>query len=472
MRARLLSGIPFAVLKWRGISLDSFDGKSWSKTDRRRFLVRRSPDQQYWIRPMERSGDASRYEILMEPLATNALFGPHEIRAVSGQFQGGVEMDADDGEAIYTRFQSQRRLQYQVLSEVPSRARFTDMEVAEPVPFEIGATYLQLPSDLDPRVVELGLRITEKATSTIEKASAVEAYLKRYYQYTLNLTWSPGPQPLSSFLFDARAGHCEYFASSMAILLRAAGVPTRLVNGFLMGEYNPVGKDYIVRQSDAHSWVEVYVPGRGWLEFDPTPPDPNQKEMSLAVQLSHYVDAAELFWSSYILVYDSGAQLQLFHSAQDRVQSAHATMRNKSDQWVLRTQEIANSLAAHLRYRVETREFWTIVTVIVAAGVAFRNRMSIRTYLKIWRLRRGSGTVDENVVETLFYRAARLAERGGAKRRPAQTWREWICGLTDEGAPILARALEVFEKSKYGSIPVTSAEFLILEEAIRKLDAR
>src|SRR5439155_1103305 len=83
-----------------------------------------------------------------------------------------------------------------------------------------------------------------------------------------------------------KAGHCEYFASSMAILLRAAGIPTRVINGFLLGEYNPVGRDYIIRESDAHSWVEVYISGKGWVEFDPTPPDPNHREVDLWMKIS------------------------------------------------------------------------------------------------------------------------------------------------------------------------------------------
>ncbi len=138
---------------------------------------------------------------------------------------------------------------------------------------EVPGRYLQLPEDLDPRIANLATEITAKGKSTLEKAAMVETYLKRNYKYTLNLVWTPGPQPVSTFLFDAKSGHCEYFASSMVILLRTAGIPTRLINGFLMGEYNPVGQDFIVRESDAHSWVEVYVPARGWVEFDPTPPD-------------------------------------------------------------------------------------------------------------------------------------------------------------------------------------------------------
>src|SRR6185436_13828106 len=113
------------------------------------------------------------------------------------------------------------------------------------------------------------------------KAVRVEGYLRGKFEYTLSLTWDPGKQPLSTFLFQQKKGHCEYFASAMAVLLRSVDVPTRLVNGFLMGEYNPIGDAYIVRESDAHSWVEVYLPGAGWTEFDPTPGSSTQPDAGL-----------------------------------------------------------------------------------------------------------------------------------------------------------------------------------------------
>src|SRR5262249_13948399 len=199
--------------------------------------------------------------------------------------------------------------------------------------------------------------IAAKGRSTLEKAALVESYLKRNYRYTLDLTWAPGPEPISTFLFNAKSGHCEYFASSMAILLRAAGVPTRLINGFLMGEYNPVGQDYIVRESDAHSWVEVYVPDRGWIELDPTPPALNNHEVNLSHQISHYLDAMELIWNSYVIVYDSGAQLQLFRSAQDGVQTAQFQLRQKSDQWLVKGQQWSDGFTAWLTRRVQTLRF-------------------------------------------------------------------------------------------------------------------
>jgi transglutaminase-like putative cysteine protease len=468
MHARPISGTPFAVLKWRGISLDTFDGHNWYKTDRKRFAVPRSPEGEYSIRPLSPSGDSARFDVLLEPLATTALFGPHEIRSLSGRLPG---MEIDNEDSAYLRFQTLRRVQYEVTSEIPNRNRWlAGSKKEDPIPPEIRTKYLKLPAETDPRIAELAQQITARGSSTIEKATLVEGYLKRTYRYTLNLTWKPGPQPVSTFLFEAKAGHCEYFASSMAILLRSVGVPTRIVNGFLMGEYNPVGGDYIVRQSDAHSWVEVYIPGRGWLEFDPTPPDPNHREMDLAMQISHYVDAMQLFWNSYILIYDSGAQLQLFRSAQDRVQSIQYSMRQKSDQWMVRSMTFSDRFARVVRRWVENGWFWIAVAGVLLLGTAYKHRRQLKTHLEIWRLRHGRGRVNQDVVEQLFYRAARLAEGRSEKRRPAETWREWIFGLPDpDRRSILTRALEIFEKSKYGRIPVSPAEFASLEETIRDL---
>jgi hypothetical protein len=338
------------------------------------------------------------------------------------------------------------------------------------IPPEIAVKYLKLPSNTDPRVADLARQITQKGTSIIEKATLVEGYLKKNYRYTLNLSWTPGPQPIATFLFDSKAGHCEYFASSMAILLRTVGVPTRIVNGFLMGEYNPVGGDYIVRQSDAHSWVEVYIPGHGWLEFDPTPPDPNHHDVDFAMQISHYVDAAQLFWNSYVLSYDSGAQLQLFRSAQDSVQSVQFSIRRTSDQWVVSSMKLSDRFVSSARRWVENRWFWLCLALLLLGHTAWKHRKKMTTCLAIWQLRRGRGQVNHEVVEQLFYRAARLAERRVGKRKPAETWREWIFGLPDaHRRSILSKALDIFEKSKYGRLPVSPAEFALLEESVREL---
>jgi Transglutaminase-like superfamily/TgpA N-terminal domain/Domain of unknown function (DUF4129) len=467
MHAKQISGKPFAVVKWRGIALDKFDGHNWFKTDRRRSVLQVSLNGQYKIHPVIESRDTAQYEILLEPLATNALFGPHQVRSLFGRLQG-LEIDSDD--SLYLRFPVARRLQYEVLSEIPDRGPMP-ASLNEPDKMNPDISrYLQLPNELDPQITKLAADITGKGKSTLEKAALVEAYLKRNYKYTLDLTWAPGPDPVSTFLFDAKSGHCEYFASSMALLLRAAGIPTRLINGFLMGEYNPVGQDYIVRESDAHSWVEVYVADRGWIEFDPTPPDLSHHEGGLSQQISHYLDAMGMVWNSYVIVYDSGAQLQLFRSAEDGVQTAQFQLRRKYEDWIVKGQQFSDRFTAWLAHRVQTLRFRLVTLVTVLMTLTYQKRRTLRTQLQIFRLRRGRGTADEDVVQEMFYRAARLAERRSQKRQPTQTWREWILRLPDShGRSILTEALEIFEKAKYGRMPVSTGDFALLEEAVRKL---
>ncbi len=464
MRARLLEGTPSAVPKWRGITLDTFDGRRWYRTNRRRRRLAGTPDGRYLVRAPDGVGESVRYEIFLEPLATTTLFGPHAIRSVTGNFRG---LERDDADSVYKRTSSARRNGYEVVSEIPRRTLVAE-NGDEVVSNE--AAYLQLSDDLDHRIVELAETITQTGTTVLEKASLVEAYLKGNYAYSLELTWDPGDQPLATFLFDAQSGHCEYFASSMAILLRVVGVPTRMVNGFLAGEYNAVGGSYIVRQSDAHSWVEAYVPGRGWVEFDPTPPDPNRGEISLAVLLSHYVDAAELFWNAYILTYDSETQLQFFTSAQEAIRSARQSLRQRSDRWVVQGQAASDRLAAGMRGIVEAPWFWAAVFGLVVLGFAFRNRRKIRTRWKIWRLGSGQGTAVLDVVTRMFYRAAALAAPRAAARKPHQTWREWAARLPDEGRRVvISSALVVFERARYGNGPITTEDYTALEQALQQL---
>jgi hypothetical protein len=188
------------------------------------------------------------------------------------------------------------------------------------------------------------------------------------------------------------------------------------------------------------------------------------------MQISQYIDAVELFWNSYIIVYDTGSQLQLFRSAQEGVQSMQAAMRAKSDKWVVEGQDVSDRFAKYIGRLIGSAWFWIAAGVVTLAGFAIKHGHALKMQLEIWRLRQGRGVINEAVVEELFYRAARLAQHRAPKRRPGQTWREWIFGLPDPNRKsILARALAVFEKSKYGRVPASNADFALLEETIREL---
>src|SRR6266567_1874550 len=169
----------------------------------------------------------------------------------------------DSTDTLLNPFHNYTAVRYAGISRLPPRNAVKLRSASTDYPSDISAAYLQLP-ELDPRIPELTSQITKNAPTPFDKAVAIENYLRTRFTYTLKLTGRPGDHPLAHFLFETRAGHCEYFASAMAIMLRTLGIPTREVNGFLPGEYNDLGGDYIVRASDAHSWVEVYFPGNGW----------------------------------------------------------------------------------------------------------------------------------------------------------------------------------------------------------------
>jgi transglutaminase-like putative cysteine protease len=462
MRAKRASGKASSGLRWRGIALDRFDGQTWHKSELSHNGIAPDENGVFLIRPPDRPSELVRYDILLEPMATTTLFGPYRVGSITSRVEG-ITIDHD--ESIFLRIPQQRRIQYQVLSEIPNRTGNADVSKLENI-----ERYLQLPPDLDPRVTELAREITKNATTPSEKAALIESYLRRTYRYTLNLTWTPGPQPLETFLFSARTGHCEYFASAMAILTRAAGIPTRLVNGFQMGEFNPIGGDYIVRESDAHSWIEAYIPERGWIEFDATPPDMRLASTGIAAQLGHYADAIELMWSSYILVYDTDSQSQLFRSAQERLQSLQSDFKSGSLAWSKQAKRIGDWVSQGFRGGEGAFGFWFTALVVVFGGTAFHYRRDLRAIWRVRQFRRGKGPMSAEVIEHLFFRAARLAERGKPSRLAAQTWREWALGLPDASRrTILMPAIGVLEKSKYSSDPVSTADFAILENTIRNL---
>src|SRR5438445_11992713 len=167
------------------------------------------------------------------------------------------------------------------------------------MPPEYSLTYLQLP-EVDRRIPELARTITANAGNNYDKAAAVARYLTSYYGYTLQIGRLVPKDPLPYFLFERKQGHCEYFASAMAVMLRTLGIPTRVVNGFRTGEVNDLTSQYVVRARNAHSWVEAYFPGYAWVSFDPTPPAVSQMHggWNRAVL---YLGALASFWREWVM---------------------------------------------------------------------------------------------------------------------------------------------------------------------------
>jgi transglutaminase-like putative cysteine protease len=298
-------------LKWRGVALSAFDGRVWSNSFAQTQL-RPASDGSYRLAPLldEReaapvAGPSIRYRVLMEPLGTNVFFLAGQPQSLKGNFR---LVSTDAGGAVYNLDPENPINRYEVESQL---AEFDsdDLRLAANTPPAAMEEYLKLPP-LDIRIWHLAEEITAAAPSNYEKAVALEHYLSTHFGYTLDLPSRVPPDPLANFLFERKQGHCEYFASSMAVMLRSLRIPSRMVTGFRGGEFNDLTGQYVVRASDAHSWVEAYFPGFGWIGFDPTPAGslPTRTGWS---RMQLYADAAASFWREWIINYDIGHQRTL-----------------------------------------------------------------------------------------------------------------------------------------------------------------
>ena len=274
----------------RGMALEEYDGMRWKRTTRRNFLLRKTPSGVFNVgRP---SGSVLEQKILLEPLSTDVLFGAtHPVR-ISVTFPN---LWTDGSGSVHLPSPPLSRIEYRVWSS--DAALPPGPEGVTPVHTDL--SYIEN-GPAGARLKKLSLDVTDGMASAVDKAEAVKRYLEKNYSYTLDPGEGDGVNPIDDFLFYTKEGYCEHFASSFVLLLRAAGVPARLVTGFLQGEWNSLGDYYIVRQSDAHSWAEVYVEGEGWKTFDPTPP------VGLAPPASRssaflYLDLMRLKWSRYII---------------------------------------------------------------------------------------------------------------------------------------------------------------------------
>jgi transglutaminase-like putative cysteine protease len=165
----------------------------------------------------------------------------------------------------------QQSQDYTVVSAV-SIATNQDLRAAgENYPDWVRQRYLQLPRSLPRRVVETAHNVTRGATSPFDKATAIETWLRDTYTYSTHVaTVPPDRDWVDYFLFDSKEGYCDYFATTMVVMLRAEGVPARVASGFAPGEFDPGTGISTVRENHAHSWVEAYFPRYGWITFEPS----------------------------------------------------------------------------------------------------------------------------------------------------------------------------------------------------------
>jgi hypothetical protein len=187
--------------------------------------------------------------------------------------------------------------------------------------------YLSVPDGLPPRIGQLAANIRRLAGSDAGRLEQLEMFF-RTGGFSYSRTGLPtGEQALEQFLFEKKQGHCEFFAASFALILRSAGVPARLVGGYLGGEYNDLGGYYLVSEEMAHVWVEAFITGKGWVRVDPSSFARNagavwggSPRKSLLLQLRMTLDSLSFAWNNAVITYDFERQMGAVQSAGTRLQ--------------------------------------------------------------------------------------------------------------------------------------------------------
>jgi len=260
-RVRFLDPAPAQhLLYWRSIVLGDYDGRTWTRVPRRRGSIPPVLRQDIAI---TLRGQPIRQEITMEAsgqrwLSVLELAGPRVDMA------GFRVRDSEEME-YFTANPVDRRARYHARS-------YPDYSLqADAQPQQL-TRWLELPAGYNPRTLALARQWRQadpRATAAQLSNQVLDTFRREPFSYTLQPPLG-GRNQVDDFLFSSRAGFCEHYAGAYVVLMRAMGVPARVVTGYQGGERNPVDDYFTVRQSDAHAWAEIWLPGQGWRRVDPT----------------------------------------------------------------------------------------------------------------------------------------------------------------------------------------------------------
>mgnify|MGYP001441050581 CR=1 FL=1 len=458
-------------LRWRGVALDTFDNRSWSRTKSATKEPKTKGDRDI-IQVDFATGKESLtlQTIYLEPLDTPVLFGLSRAIGVQGNFP--VLYKDSHGALTFQRVGE--RISYKVLSDraLPNEAQLRADDVRYPSEAE---NYRQLPPAIDPRIKDLALQITKGASNRYDASKMMESYLQNTFGYTLEQKAS-GDQPLADFLFNVKEGHCEYFATAMAVMLRTKGIATRIVNGFSEGEYNETADVFVVKQRNAHSWVEVYFPGENvWVPFDPTPfagQSPAGTTAGIASKFGKYLEAIETFWIQYFVAFDNQEQRSLLTSVKKSVSEYQAKTSGALNQFLDRFSEwwmeirgdkgIETSFAAAGRgvaYLAVT------LTGLLLLVWSYRRLLRLKIWNAVWErlFARRSATIVE------FYKRMQtvLADKGFI-REPHQTPLEFAFAV---GMPEAVSITEKYNGVRFGEKNLSPNEAHDIETWLHNLEA-
>lgn len=474
-------------LRLRGITFDRYQNGMWEKTVGPPWAMNQT-DQGSWVseeyqrvRGRVPKGEMLRQSIYLEPLSmdTRMVFGMPRIMRLTidnptlQRFRGkrALSFFQDSADDISTKTPTDVALRYEVESWQPRGMDQSLREAKGEIPRSIRDRFLQLPQNLDPRIAALAQTLTAGATNDFDKAHQLEVRLSEDWEYTTQ-GGQDSTHPLEEFLFVRKKGHCEYFATGMAVMLRTLGIPARPANGFFGGAYNTFGRFYTIRQADAHAWVEVWFPGHGWVTFDPTPASEVlvPPEIGALAALKEAYDSFKLQWFKWIVEYDFEKQLEVLR----RVGSALSGLRDLLPKPSGGSVSNPGAWKRGLKEWIKEPSTWALLASPFL--VLLMVRMGALGWLRrrVSRLFKRSGPTPGGEVGKSYQRMLRLLARQGIGRGAGETPRELASRLARQGYPAaeaVDRVTAAFEEVRYAEREPSRSAVAALErdvEAVRK----
>jgi protein-glutamine gamma-glutamyltransferase len=436
---------------WRSTAFDKFLGNGWENTEKADEL--QSINSSSLPLNVSYPGESGRYgtrdlvqTFYIEGQLPNTVFGAYVPREV---FFPTRVLKVDSMMTVLAPLELDPGLIYTVVSEVSDVSPEMLRRSRGGYPAGMRDRFCQLP-EMSPKVAELARQVTAGAATDYDRVNAISEYLKSNYAYDLNVAKQGNAEnTVEFFLFNAKRGFCEHFATAMAVMCRSINIPARVAVGFAPGEYNPLTGYYEVSGRDAHAWVEAYFPMFGWISFDPTPgwTDPSNLQRHNAT------------WSGFTMLRGIGRALShVFPASWARAvgSSARAAIRGMASAARAVT-------SAGARYWA-----WSLVLLVFLVTGALllrRRRRRERTPRSP-----GSAAGPRERAYEVFTRMTVALERGGMPRAPWQTPLEYACEVDRRmGSGLAGKAAALFNNVRFARAP-SGEDLAALERAAREVE--
>ncbi len=457
---------------YRGLAFLEYDGRYWTLSEEEpERVTSRTPPITLPLRQADRRAERLVQVFYIQRELPNVLFAPFEPYQV---FFPSEELYVDQALGMRAPFPLEEGMIYSVigLARPLSAERLKRLPPLENFPRLARSASTRLPDRVPRRVRDLAQSLTQNHPSPYEKALALTLHLQNRYAYQS----PPPPYPADAevsdhFLFEARSGHCEQFATALVVMARSLGLPARYVTGYLPGDYNPFTGFYEVRGSQAHAWAEIYLPGHGWMSFDPTPtgngdPTPGQR-----------VHPRQRWMLGALLDY-LRSLIPESRRAAARQGLAQARTWLGDLLGILKNAGLPSSAALALLLLVPLQiPLWLGLLALWRARRSGRwspwTRSLDRVARALTELVHEPARSPREQILHLYHQMERLLRRAGWERRPPTTAREHARAIrTGQDWPEVDAILEAFEKSRYGGIEPTEQDCDRSREALRLLRER